>query len=223
MTAMSPRRKLPLRRRRRRRRRRMLVSNLGTRDATIRIDSSNLLMIVALMIEMLYVITKFSLIDCKAGPSEIRYVKGLHIWKVHHTGLMNAFVNHDPLQCNLDSHTNTCCGGAHCLLIEYEGCVIMVAPYHDEYELMKVKIVMDTTSWEDPKDRQLYILLIHKALYFGDCLKQMLLNPNQLQAHSLLVGDAPHQFDPKSSHLIHEPKSRISIPLCLDGVISTFP
>ena len=99
----------------------------------------------------------------------------------------------------------------------------MVAPYHDEYKLMKVKIAMITTLWEDLTDRQLYILLIHEALYFGDCLKQTLLNPNQLQAHGLLVEDVPHQFDPKLSHLIHELKSRISIPLCLDGVISTFP
>ena len=46
---------------------------------------------------------------------------------------------------------------------------------------MKVKIVMVATlCWEDPKDGQLYILLIHEALYFGDHLKQMLLHPNQL-------------------------------------------
>ena len=99
----------------------------------------------------------------------------------------------------------------------------MVAPYHDEYEPMKVKLVMVTTLWEDPKDGQLYILLIYEALYFGGCLKQMLLNPNQLRVNSLLVNDAPWQFDPTSSHLIHEPKTNISIPLHLDGVILNFP
>ena len=82
------------------------------------------------------------------------------------------------------SHADTCCGSANCLLIEYvieyEGHVIMVTPYHNEYEPMKVKIAMVATLWEDLKDGQLYILLIHEALYFGDCLKQMLLNPNQL-------------------------------------------
>ena len=135
---------------------------------------------------------------------------------------MNTSVDPDPLQCNLDSHTNTCYGSANCLLIEYEGRVIMVTPYHNEYKLMKVKIAMVTTLWEDPKDGQLYILLIHEALYFGDHLKQTLLNPNQLQAHGLLVKDVPHPFNPKSSHSIHELKSRISIPLHLDGVISNF-
>ena len=45
---------------------------------------------------------------------------------------------------------------------------------------MKVKIAMVTTLWEDLKDGQLYILLIHEALYFGDHLNQTLLNPNQL-------------------------------------------
>ena len=101
--------------------------------------------------------------------------------------------------------------------------MVTVAPYHDEYEPMKVKMAMVTTLWEDPKDGQLYILLIHKALYFGDCLKQTFLNPNQLQLHGSIVEEAPHQFDPQSSHLIHLPQGSISIPLHLDGVISTFP
>ena len=101
--------------------------------------------------------------------------------------------------------------------------MVMVAPYHDEYEPMQVKITTLATLWEDPMDRQLYILIIHEAVYFGDHLKQTLLNLNQLQSHSLLVEDAPQQFDPKSLHSIHIPKSGISIPLHLDGVISTFP
>ena len=139
------------------------------------------------------------MIDGKAGTSDIRYAKGLHIRDVHHhSGPMNTSVNPDPLQCDLDSHANTCCGGANCLLIKYKGHVVMVTPYHNKYKPMKVKIVTVTTLWDDLKDGQLYILLIHEALHFGDHLKQMLLNPNQLQAHGLLVKDAPHQFDPKS-------------------------
>jgi hypothetical protein len=108
----------------------------------------------------------------------------------------------DPLQCKLDSHANTCCGGANCLLIKFEGRMVTVAPYHDEYKPMQVKIAMLATLWEDLMDRQLYILIIHEALYFGDHLKQTLLNPNQLQSNGLLIEDAPQQFDPKSSHLI---------------------
>ena len=98
----------------------------------------------------------------------------------------------DPLQCELDSHTNTCCSSANCLLIKFEGHTVTVTPYHDKYEPMKVKIAMVATLWEDPKDGQLYILLIHEALYFGDHLKQTLLNPNQLQSHGLIVEEAPH-------------------------------
>ena len=203
----------------------ILGTNLGVRDTKWWIDSSPLLMVVPLTLELyMAVINTLSLIDRKAGTSDIRYVKGLHIRDVHHhSGLMDALVDPNPLQCDLDSHADTCCGSAYCLLIEYKGHVVTVAPYHDEYKPMKVKIVMVTTLGEDPKDGQLYILLIHEALYFGDHLKQTLLNPNQLQANGLLVDDAPHQFDPKSSHLIHEPKTGISIPLCLDGVISNFP
>ena len=93
----------------------------------------------------------------------------------------------DPLQCKLDSHADTCCGGANCLFIKFEGCMVMVAPYHNEYEPMTVKIAMVATLWEDPKDGQLYILLIHEALYFGDHLQQTLLNPNQLRSHGLIV------------------------------------
>jgi hypothetical protein len=97
----------------------------------------------------------------------------------------------DPLQCKLDSHANTCCGGANCLMIEFEGRMVMVAPYHNEYEPMQVKIATLATLCEDLMDGQLYFLIIHEALYFGDHLKQTLLNPNQLQLHGLLVEDAP--------------------------------
>ena len=80
---------------------------------------------------------------------------------------MDALVNPNPLQCNLDSHADTCCGGANCLLIEYKGLVVTVAPYHNEYKLMKVKIVTVTTLCEDPKDGQLYILLIKRLCILG--------------------------------------------------------
>ena len=91
---------------------------------------------------------KRSLIDRKAGTSDIRYVNGLRIRDVHHhSGPRDALVNPNPLQCNLVSHANICCSSANCLLIEYKGRVVTVAPYHDEYEPMKVKIMMVTLPY----------------------------------------------------------------------------
>ena len=65
--------------------------------------------------EVLYE-NNLSLIEHKAGPTDIRYVKGLHIQDIHHTGSTNISIDPNPLQCNLDSHANICCGGANCLL-----------------------------------------------------------------------------------------------------------
>jgi len=125
-------------------------------------------------------------------------------------------------QCDLDSHADTCCAGMNCLLIEYDGRVVTVSPYHDEYEPMRVKIATVATLWEDPRDGQSYILVIHEALYFGDRLKQTLLNPNQMRANGLIVEDVPRQFDNNSSHSIKVPKLGKTIPLTLNGIISTF-
>ena len=95
----------------------MLVSNLGARDAKLRIDSSNLLYDSSSNNRDVLCENNLSLIDHMAGPTDIRYVKGLHIQDIHHTGLTQVSIDPGPRQCDLDSHTDTFCSSANCLLI----------------------------------------------------------------------------------------------------------
>ena len=49
-----------------------------------------------------------------------------------------------------------------------------------------------------------------------------LICPNQVRANGIKVEDVPQQFDSLSSHLIFDPKSKIRMPLTIEGVASGF-
>jgi hypothetical protein len=60
-------------------------------------------------------------------------------------------------------------------------------------------------------------------LYFGDRLGHLLICPNQLRAHGLIVDDTPKQLDPESQHaIVVKGSDAVKIDLELDGVISYF-
>ena len=50
----------------------------------------------------------------------------------------------------------------------------------------------------------------------------MLICPNQVRANGIKVEDVLRQFDPLSSHSIFDPKSKVRIPLTIEGVASGF-
>ena len=80
---------------------------------------------------------------------------------------------------------------------------------------------MVATIWEDPWTGEMWLLIIHEALYFGLSLQELLLCPNQLRAHGIMVNNMPVQFDPNSSHSIVVP-DQLDIPLDMHGVASSF-
>ena len=61
-----------------------------------------------------------------------------------------------------------------------------------------------------------------ESLYFEDRMGTTLICPNQVRANRIKVGDVPRQFDPLSSHSIFDPKSKMRIPLMIEGVASGF-
>jgi len=65
-------------------------------------------------------------------------------------------------------------------------------------------------------------LVINQALYFGDQLDEVLLNPNQIRAYGNIVDDVPKIFG-GTSHSITIPDENIVIPLSMKGIISYFP
>jgi hypothetical protein len=91
-----------------------------------------------------------------------------------------------------------------------------VAPYNSEvYNPERdIPIVTAATSYyTDQQDGQVYILVIHEGLWFGDKLTHSLINPNQLRYASVTVQDNPFERDPPVSVTTNH----VTIPLITSG------
>ena len=138
---------------------------------------------------------------------------------IHKVGTASS-TSHQMKRTALDSHADTCCAGSNMQVLELTGEKVTVSPYSDTYKAVTdIPIATVVTVWEDPKNGQAWMLVIHEALFFGSKLKESLLCPNQLRAAGNIVQDAPRQFDASSSHSITVPGS-VEIPLQMHGVIS---
>ena len=105
-------------------------------------------------------------------------------------------------------------------VLELTGEKVNVFPFSEDLPaVQEVPIATVMTIWESPKTGELWMLVIHEALYFGERLKESLLCPNQIRAAGNLVQDTPKQFDPQSAHSIIIP-NRVELPLDMHGVIS---
>ena len=110
--------------------------------------------------------------------------------------------------------------GSNMEVLELMGEKVMVTPYSDQYDaIMDIPIATVVMIWENPKNGELWMLVIHEALYFRNKLKESLLCPNQLRVAGNVVQDVPIQFDASSSHLISVPGT-LEIPLEMHRVIS---
>jgi hypothetical protein len=88
--------------------------------------------------------------------------------------------------------------------------------------LRDIPIVKAAIAYNDSQTGETIILVINQALYFGSHLSHMLLNPNQMLAHRIIVDDIPAHLSTRSSHSIIVPKENVTIPLNLMGIISFF-
>eukprot|EP00536_Pseudo-nitzschia_multiseries_P010379 jgi/Psemu1/203096/e_gw1.314.32.1 len=106
-----------------------------------------------------------------------------------------------------------------------------VAPFSEEYKpIKKIPIGSCATAWTSPISGQVYIIVFHQALYFGNKLKNSLICPNQVRDCNFnSVEETPCQFDPRSKHGItiqtpledDDPK-KVFIKLNMRNVISYF-
>jgi hypothetical protein len=95
---------------------------------------------------------------------------------------------------------------------------VNVFAFSDAHEAIQdVPIAMVGTVWEDPRNGEIWFLVLHETLYFGNTLKESLLCPNQMRAVGHKVEDVPTQFDKASSHSIII-EGRVQIPLEMNGV-----
>lgn len=101
----------------------------------------------------------------------------------------------------LDSHADTSCAGSNATAIELTGEKVNVYPFSDDLpSVREVPIATALTIWESPSTGEVWGLVLHETLYFGDRLQGSLLCPNQVRAAGHRVYDVPVQFDPTSKH-----------------------
>ena len=116
----------------------------------------------------------------------------------------------------LDSHADTIVLGANCVVLSHPGQTCEVMPYSDTYNaITDVPVVTGATLWTSPHDGDEYILIFNEALWMGDTLQHMPVNPNQLRAYGTTVQDNPFA----SSPLIFDPPNGPVIPLTTMGTI----
>ena len=135
--------------------------------------------------------------------------------------------NRDPVFCEMDTHADTCCAGANCILMEDTGNRVSVAAYNSSYQPMTgIPIATAGTVYDDPDTGTSFLLIFHQALWFGDTLEETLICPNQIRANGHRVDDTPRQFSGESIHgMMTETESterKVFIPFTLNGVISRF-
>jgi hypothetical protein len=126
----------------------------------------------------------------------------------------------DSNRSELDSHAYTCLAGTNTVPLGFTDETVSIAPFIGEYSPLKdVPIASVATAWDSPEDGRTLILVINKALYFGNRMNHTLLCPNQLWFNGIKVHDMPKACDPSSPRAIIIP-GQIQFPLELHGVIS---
>jgi len=127
-------------------------------------------------------------------------------------------------RAELDSHADTCGVNNVALIVEHLGKVAEVHGFSKSMQAMQnIPIVKAALAYDDCITGETVILKINQALYFGDQLTHILLNQNQMRSNGLIVDDCPkHLSGGKSMHSITIEEHHLTIPLKLNGVMSSF-
>jgi hypothetical protein len=120
------------------------------------------------------------------GPTHLRSVSRTirHIAARFILKASSRRANDELSRTSLDSHADTCCAGPNCKVLELTGEKVNVFPFSEKLSVVKdVPIATVVTIWENPRTGEMWLLIIHGALYFGLSLQESLLCLNQLRAH----------------------------------------
>ena len=126
-------------------------------------------------------------------------------------------------RAELDSHADTCGINHIARVLEISGQVAEVSGFSNAMDsLQDIPIVKAAVAYDHPETGEVIILVINQALYFGDKLTHILLNPNQLRSHNIRVDDVPKHLSSTSTHSIWVEEESLDIPMVLHGIISYF-
>jgi len=94
-------------------------------------------------------------------------------------------------ECEMDSHADTCCLGSNFIPIYFTGKICDVAPFLSDLPNQEgIPICSGATAFENANGCT-YVLIINEALWFGDQMKNSLINPNQVRAFGISLCDDP--------------------------------
>jgi hypothetical protein len=136
-------------------------------------------------------------------------------------------VNNDNeiLSCRaeLDSHADTCGLNNVARILEFHGQVVEVSGFSNAmHPLQDIPIVKGAVAYDDHETGEVIVLVFNQALYFGDKLSHILLNPNQMRTSNIKVDNIPKHLSTKSTHSIMVEEENLTIPMKLNGIISYF-
>jgi hypothetical protein len=87
-----------------------------------------------------------------------------------------------------------------------------VSGFADTMAPMKdIPIVKAALAYDLPDTGEVVILIINQALYFGDHLSNILLNPNQMCYYNVKVDDIPRHLSKDSTHSIMVDEDNLTI------------
>ena len=127
-------------------------------------------------------------------------------------------------RAEFDSHADTCGVNDTARVLSYTGKVVQVSAYSPTVmKLENIPIVSAALAYDDALTGETFIIIINQALYFGQHLENILLNPNQFRVNGIQVEDAPkHLTQGNSSHSIVFPEEKVTVPLTMHGCLSYF-
>jgi hypothetical protein len=121
-------------------------------------------------------------------------------------------------RAELDSHADTCGVNHIALVLETYGQVAEVSGFSDSMKpLQDIPIVKAAVAFDNLETGETVVVIINQALYFGDQLQHILLNPNQIRSNIIQVDDVPVHLSASSSHSIIVKEENLTIPLNLKG------
>jgi hypothetical protein len=104
--------------------------------------------------------------------------------------------------------------------LEFKDEKVNVIPFSEDYTALHVPIASICMVWENPNTGELWMMVLHEALYFGQQFKDSLICPHQMRAAgAVTIEDTPIQFYASSSHSV---QGMLEIPLEMLGVISHY-
>jgi hypothetical protein len=126
-------------------------------------------------------------------------------------------------RAELDSHADTCGLNNVAQILEFHGQVADVSRFSTAMQsLHDIPIVKGAVAYNDHETGEVIVLVFNQALYFGDKLSHILLNPNQMRTSNIKVDDIPKHLCAKSTHSIMVEEENLIIPMKLNGIISYF-